>query len=91
MAENVEIKIIAKGIADANQKLKSLGTAFNKVKTRAQSVDRSLSKLKGSFVGLKAAIAVAATGLILKKVSGSQKYVMAFTEFLSMNLVRKKE
>ena len=86
MAENVEIKIIAKGIADANQKLKSLGTAFNKVKTRAQSVDRSLSKLKGSFVGLKAAIAVAATGLILKKVSGSVIETAASFEQLELKL-----
>ena len=33
MAENVEINIIAKGIADANKKLKSLGTNFKKLKT----------------------------------------------------------
>ena len=86
MAGTVEINIIAKGIADANQKLKSLGTAFNKMKTRAKSVDRSLTKLRGSFVGLKAAIAVAATGLILKKVSGSVIDTAASFEQLELKL-----
>ena len=86
MAKKVEIKATVRGVGKVNRSIASIGTTFGKLRAKAVGMDSSLRKLRRSFLGLKAAIAVAAAGLILKKVTDSTIETAASFEQLEIKL-----
>ena len=90
MSENVEINLIAKGIADVNRMLDSVGTHFNKLKNKANSslkrIDSNIGKVNNKIFSMKAALVSAGVGLILKKIAGSGLETASSFEQLELKL-----